>query len=91
MTGSWLILKWMIEGMASLCVGALLITWMIEGNEFVCEKPGQKFFVAFGIASYLALGLASRFCFVLAGFIYACIAIALLRDVTKKRKVRADG
>jgi hypothetical protein len=86
MTGSWLIVKWVTEGVAGLCVGALLITWMIKGNEFVCEKPGQKFFVAFGIASYLSLGLASRFCFVLAGFIYGCITIALLRDV-----VRADG
>ena len=79
--------KWVIEGMAGLCVGALLITWMIEGNEFVGEKPGQKFLVAFGIASYLSLGLASRFCFVLAGFIYACTAIALLRDLAKKRTV----
>jgi hypothetical protein len=83
--------KWVIEGAAGLCVGALLITWMIEGNEFVCEEPGQKFFVAFGIASYLSCGLASRFCFVLAGFIYAYIAIVLLRDLTKERKVRADG
>jgi hypothetical protein len=87
MTGSWLIVKWVIEGMAGLCVGALLITWMIKGNEFVYERSGQKLFVAFGIASYLSLGLASRFCFVLAGFIFACTAIALLRDVTKKRKV----
>ena len=87
MTGSWLIVKWVIQGVAGLSVGALLITWMIKGNEFVCEKPGQKFFVAFGIASYLSVGLASRFCFVMAGFIYACIAIALLRDVTKERKV----
>jgi len=87
MTGSWLIVKWVIEGMAGLCVGALLIAWMIEGNEFVCEKPGQKFLVAFGIANYLSLGLVSRFCFVLAGFIYACIVIALLGDVTNKRKV----
>jgi hypothetical protein len=90
MTGSWLIVKWVIQGTAGLCVGVLLITWMIKGNGFVCEKPGQRFFVAFGIASYL-VELASRFCFVLAGFIYACITIALLRDVTKKRKVRADG
>ena len=87
MTGSWLIVKWVIEGIAGLCVGALLITWMIEGNDFVCEKPGQKFLVAFGIASYLSLGLTSRFCFVLAGFIYACIVIALLRDVTKRLNV----
>jgi hypothetical protein len=41
MTGSWLIVKWVVAGTAGLCVGASLITWMVEGSEFVCEKRGH--------------------------------------------------
>ena len=93
MAGSWLIVKWVVAGTAGLCIGVLLVSWMIEGNRFVYEKPGQKFFLAVGVASYLSLGLASRFCFVLAGVIYTSIAIILLRNLAKKVKVllKADS
>jgi len=93
MTGSWLVVRWVVEGAAGLCVGVLLISWMVEGNKFIYEKRGQGFFLAVGAASYLSLELASRFYFVLAGVMYASIAIALLRNLAKKAKVlpKADS
>jgi hypothetical protein len=101
MTGSWLIVKWVVAGTAGLCVGVLLVVWMIEGNKFVCEKPGQKIIFAFVIANFLSLGLIgtfenlvfARLCFVLAGFVYAEIAIVLLIDLARKLRVllKADS
>jgi len=93
MTGSWLLVRWVVEGTAGLCVGVLLISWMIEGNKFVYEKPGQRFLLAAGVASYLSLGLTSRFWFVVAEVIYASTAFILSRDLAKKVKalLRADS
>jgi hypothetical protein len=85
--GSWLIVRWVVESAAGLCVGVLLISWMVEGNKFVYERPGQKFFFAAGVAIYLSFGLASRFCFILAGIIYWSIAVVLLINLAKKAKV----
>ena len=83
MTGSWLIVKWLVVGAAGLSVAAGGIVWMIEGNKFVCEKPGQGIFLALGIAGFLSVGLASRLCFALAGVIYAWVAIVLLRELAR--------
>jgi len=93
MTGSWLIVKWLVEGAGGACVGALLISWMIEGNEFVFGKHGQRLCFATGIAVFLSTEFASKVCFALAGVVYALIAIALLKGLAKKSKVllRADG